>query len=119
MNRFDKSPHSRGRIFAQLFPLVAFVILFVLFLGGIGSVGASTTAKQKESLETALSRSISQCYAVEGSYPPSLSYIEEHYGLLYDKDAFTIDYDYYGSNLLPDVTVIPKTGRSILGTGAN
>ena len=27
-----------------------------------------------------------QCYSVEGRYPESLSYMEKHYGLEYDKD---------------------------------
>jgi len=53
---------------------------------------------------------ISQCYAVEGCYPPSLEYLEQHYGLLYDEDSFFIDYEYYGSNLLPEVTVLRRTG---------
>ena len=77
---------------------------------GIGSVGESTLSKQQESLETALEHSISQCYAVEGCYPPSLEYLEQHYGLLYDEDSFFIDYEYYGSNLLPEVTVLRRTG---------
>ena len=64
--------------------------MFVLFLRGIGSVGESTLSKQQESLETALEHSISQCYAVEGCYPPSLEYLEQHYGLLYDKNSFSL-----------------------------
>lgn len=101
---------SLGRKLIYLLPILAFVILFVLFLRGIGSVGESTLSKQQESLETALEHSISQCYAVEGCYPPSLEYLEQHYGLLYDEDSFFIDYEYYGGNLLPEVTVLRRTG---------
>ena len=101
---------SFGRKLIYLLPVLAFLILFVLFIQGIGSVNESTLNKQQESLETALERSISQCYAVEGSYPPSLEYLEQHYGLLYDEDSFFIDYEYYGSNLLPEVTVLRRTG---------
>ena len=108
MNRFEQKSMSLGRKLIYLLPILAFVILFVLFLRGIGSVGESTLSKQQESLETALERSISQCYAVEGCYPPSLEYLEQHYGLLYDEDSFFIDYEYYGSNLLPEVTVLRR-----------
>ena len=101
---------SFGRRLIYLLPVLAFLILFVLFIQGIGSVNESTLNKQQESLETALERSISQCYAVEGSYPPSLEYLEQHYGLLYDEDSFFVDYEYYGSNLLPEVTVLRRTG---------
>ena len=107
MNRFEQKSMSLGRKLIYLLPILAFVILFVLFLRGIGSVSESTLSKQ---LETALERSISQCYAVEGCYPPSLEYLEQHYGLLYDEDSFFIDYEYYGSNLLPEVTVLRRTG---------
>ena len=110
MNRFEQKSMSFGRKLIYLLPVLAFLVLFVLFIQGIGSVNDSTLNKQQESLETALERSISQCYAVEGSYPPSLEYLEQHYGLLYDEDSFFIDYEYYGSNLLPEVTVLRRTG---------
>lgn len=110
MNRFEQKSMSFGRRLIYLLPVLAFLILFVLFIQGIGSVNESTLNKQQESLETALERSISQCYAVEGSYPPSLEYLEQHYGLLYDEDSFFVDYEYYGSNLLPEVTVLRRTG---------
>ena len=64
MNRFEQKSMSLGCKLIYLLPILAFVILFVLFLRGIGSVGESTLSKQQESLETALERSISQCYAV-------------------------------------------------------
>lgn len=109
MNRFEQKNRSLWQKLIYLLPILAFIVLFVLFLQGIGSVSESTLSKQQESLETALERSISQCYAVEGSYPPSLEYLEQHYGLLYDEDSFFIDYEYYGSNLLPEVTVLRRT----------
>ena len=59
-------------------------------------------------LETALQRSVIQCYAVEGTYPPSLDYIKTHYGLTYDKDLFFVDYQPVGSNMRPEVTIILK-----------
>ena len=110
MNRFEQKSMSFGRKLVYLLPILAFLVLFVLFLQGIGSVSESTLTKQQESLETALGRSISQCYAVEGCYPPSLEYLEQHYGLLYDKNRFFVDYEYYGRILLPEVTVLRRTG---------
>ena len=109
MNRFEQKNRSLWQKLIYLLPILAFIVLFVLFLQGIGSVSESTLSKQQESLETALERSISQCYAVEGRYPPSLEYLKQHYGLLYDEDSFFIDYEYYGSNLLPEVTVLRRT----------
>lgn len=108
MNRFEQNkPHLLHKT-GFLLSVGAFIALFLFFLQGVNTVNETTLEKQQESLETAISRSISQCYAVEGIYPPSLEYLANHYGLVYDKDIFMIDYDYYGSNLLPDVTVLRK-----------
>lgn len=82
-------------------------MLLVLYFG-INAISENTIAKQQESLETALRRFVVQCYAVEGAYPPSLSYIKEHYGLIYDEDLFFVDYASVGSNLFPDITIIRK-----------
>ena len=45
MNRFEQKSMSLGRKLIYLLPILAFVILFVLFLRGIGSVGESTLSK--------------------------------------------------------------------------
>lgn len=105
-NRFDKNGWSAIRSLLYGLPFLFMVAILVLFILGISSVDDTTYEKQMESLETALHRSISQCYAVEGVYPPSLAYIEQHYGLTYDKDTFYVDYEPIGSNLYPEATVV-------------
>ena len=45
---------------------------------------------------------------MEGSYPESLEYLKEHYGITYDEDRFFVDYKIVGTNILPDVTIIEK-----------
>lgn len=109
MNRFEqtKKPVAHSLILL-LFPTVAFLLLLFLFLGGIRSVNDTTLSKQQENLETALTRSIAQCYAVEGVYPPSVEYLTTNYGLSYNTDVFLIDYEYFGGNLLPEATVLRK-----------
>lgn len=108
MNRFEQHQKHWYHRIGIILPLAAFLLLFILFLRGIHAVSATTYEKQQESLETALTRSLSQCYAVEGTYPTSIEYLEEHYGLIIDRDSFLVDYDYYGGNLLPDVNVMRK-----------
>ena len=46
------------------------------------------------------------CYAAEGIYPPDLAYLEEHYGIQIDESRYTVYYDIFGSNLMPDITVL-------------
>lgn len=89
-----------------VFSLVLFLLLFFCFSLGIRSLSADTKRRQRENLETALNRSIAYCYAVEGAYPESLSYLIDHYGLTYDHDRFFVDYRILGANLYPDVTIL-------------
>ena len=68
----------------------------------------SNESEQTTILEKAVTRTITQCYALEGSYPPDIAYLTTHYGLTYDPDQYLIDYQYIGSNLRPDVTIIKR-----------
>ena len=109
MNRFTRNRTiSLSHIwqFISMFFVLGFLIFFIV---GVNTVDDTTSSEQAKSLETAVRRSIAQCYAVEGTYPPSLEYLEEHYGLLYDTDSFYIDYTAIGSNIMPDITILPKT----------
>lgn len=75
---------------------------------GVQSVSGETASQRKESLEQAVYKDMVHYYAVEGRYPESVAYMEEHYGLTYDKEKYFIDYEIIGSNLMPDVMVIEK-----------
>lgn len=98
--------HPRQPRIRLIYP-VCLLILFV-FIYSLSSISEATILKQQESLENALAKDITHCYAVEGFYPPSLSYLEKQYGLTYDKDLFFVDYRPIGSNIRPDVTIILK-----------
>ena len=63
-NRFEPNPLGFLPRLISLLPLLTGVLILLLFLGGVQSVGDTTAVKQLESLETALSRIIAQCYAV-------------------------------------------------------
>lgn len=87
--------------------LIVIVLICCLFYFS-DFVSTSNTTYNRDVLERGLNRSITQCYALEGMYPSTLSYLEDNYGLTYDKEHFYIDYQYIGSNLRPDVTIIEK-----------
>ena len=106
MNRFTDSGRRGSFSPGLLVPLLVFGVILALAVQGLSSVSAAAGEKGLESLETALRRSVVHCYAAEGFYPPSLEYLEDHYGLTYDKDRYWIDYQPVGSNLMPDMTVL-------------
>lgn len=107
MNRFTLKAGKRRFPFPRIrFTYLIGPIVLIIFVLSLSFLGNSTINRQKESLEIALNRDIIHCYAVEGFYPPSLAYIEEHYGLTYNHDLFFVDYQPIGSNIRPDVTIL-------------
>ncbi len=111
MNRFEKQSGFIQRLKRIPISLVVIAIAFLLFFRGLTMVSGNTLDKQEDALNRALTRGIIQCYAVEGTYPPSLDYLKEHYGLMYDENLFYVDYNAIGSNIRPDVTVIRRSHR--------
>ena len=79
--------------------------IFILFILQIQNITHLTKQQQRINLEKAISRDIIQCYALEGYYPPDLNYIEEHYGLTYNKSEF---YQIEGENIKPTFTIIER-----------
>ena len=74
----------------------------------LSQVSDTTRRRQKESLENALWRGVTQYYALEGHYPETLDDLTENCGIQYDKKQFFIDYQIAGANILPDITVIER-----------
>lgn len=103
--QYRKTAHTYRKF---VLSVCAFALITGVFYQGVESLSSSTQKRQKESLEHALIRNITYCYAVEGAYPESLDYLKEHYGLTYDEDRFFVDYQVIGANILPDVTIIEK-----------
>lgn len=103
--QYSKKEHKQRNYILSLF---IFIVVIGIFYFGIQSVSVKTDSEQLASLEHALSRSIVHCYAVEGTYPESLQYLKEHYGISYDEDKYFVDYRAAGANIVPDVTVIKK-----------
>lgn len=111
MNRFTKPDFFKRILQSVNFSIVFFLLIIGIFLYGIASVSSGTSEDQKRILDEAIHKDIVHCYAVEGMYPPSLSYMEEHYGLTYDHDRYIIDYEPVGSNIMPGVTIIERSAK--------
>ena len=107
MNRFEYGK-TKKRIPKSLLSICVFFVVLLCFFQGITNFSSDTQKRQRESLENALTRSVTYCYTVEGSYPPSLTYLQENYGLIYDDGLFFVDYQYLGANILPDITIIER-----------
>ena len=89
-------------------PVLIMIVVLGVFVYFSNSMVDTNTAREKEILQNAIDRSVTQCYALEGVYPSSLTYLEENYGLIYNKEQFFVDYQYIGGNLRPDITIIER-----------
>ena len=111
MNRFEEKKSIFKRINMSFVSLIIFIGLFVIFFFAVNNLSSDTMDRKEESLKNAVNRGIVSCYALEGTYPPGLDYLKEHYGLTYDEDLFFVDYQAIGSNIFPDVTIIRREGK--------
>lgn len=100
-----KKKHTLHTLIISVVVSASLIILLAIMSGRIQS---SSESEQQVILENAVSRSITQCYALDGAYPPDINYLVEHYGLTYDSSQYFIDYQYIGANIPPDVTIIRR-----------
>jgi len=90
--------------------LVLFAVIMIYFFNAIRNVSGSIDSQQKQALVNAIDSAVVSCYAVEGSYPTEVAYLEEHYGLVYDHDRYYVELNGFGGNIRPAVNVIVLTG---------
>ena len=97
---------KQRKSFAPFFsPLLIAAMLFC-FLYALSTLDEDRAVRDKQQLETALTRAAVACYAAEGVYPPDAAYLEEHYGIQINKKLYTVKYEVIASNLMPDITVL-------------
>lgn len=74
----------------------------------VRAVSADLLEQGAAALEQSVRQAAVQCYAIEGSYPPSLSYLEQNYGLQINHARYYVSYSAFASNRMPDITVLQK-----------
>ena len=91
-----------------LLSALGITLLLVLLVMSTSQISNANDTEQLDILTRSVNRSVTACYALEGAYPPNITYLVENYGLTYDSEQYFIDYQYIGSNLRPDVTILKK-----------
>lgn len=102
---------NRPSLLRRALPVLLLLIVLPLALI-LASRGLGDRA-DRENLalaEQAVRRAAVECYALEGWYPDSLSYLVEHYGIHVDTERYLVDYRFVASNLMPDITVLLLQG---------
>ena len=88
--------------------IVLAVAVLLWFSVAMTRLGTGQAQEGREQLETALRRAAGVCYAAEGIYPPTLDYITEHYGIQIDRSRYSVFYEVFAENIMPEITVFDK-----------
>lgn len=88
--------------------VVFITIAIVLMVVGTIQYERNNNQVSTDSIAYTIEKYAVTCYATEGSYPPDLAYLEKHYGLILDTDNYQYDYEIFGSNVLPSISVFEK-----------
>lgn len=102
---------SRRPFLEMIFSLLPMGILAAAVIAFSFSLSRLDTKAEEEGrsqAEAALSRAVTVCYTIEGRYPPNLSYLRRHYGLLIDEERYIVHYVPLADNLPPDMWVQPR-----------
>lgn len=65
-------------------------------------------------LENSIRKATMTCYATEGVYPPTLEYLKKNYGIQIDESRFTVFYEVFAKNLMPEIVSNGKSGAGRL-----
>lgn len=100
----DKMRKRRNHVLAAVVAVVLAVALaLAVDLARVGAREQGAAALRKSIMDAAV-----RCCAIEGSYPLSLSRLEENYGLRVNHEDYVITYEAYASNMAPSVVVVPR-----------
>ena len=95
------------RLLRFLLPAVVVLAGLPLCLGWVSqALGGRASEESLRLVEENVRRAAVQAYSQD------LSHLVERYGVAVDDDRCRVDYIYIGSNLMPDITVVPLTGES-------
>ncbi|MBR3228007.1 MAG: hypothetical protein IKF68_05635 [Erysipelotrichaceae bacterium] len=97
------------KIKTYLIPLVAILLVTAVFFSyRFFNRDEGLQDRISSSIKDTIMRRALQCYVTEGSYPESLAYLEENYGLMINHRDYRVTYEIFADNLPPEVRVVYK-----------
>ena len=87
-------------------PVLFSVVVMAMIVYGLRQTEISSRAEGLRILDDSIRRAVAKCYAIEGSYPGTVQYIEDNYGVHVDRTKYVVHYDIFASNIMPDIMVI-------------
>ena len=99
--------------------LIIKIVLLTAVIGGLlyamnagaARLNQGQEAESMKQLENSMRKATMTCYATEGVYPPTLEYLKKNYGIQIDESRFTVFYEVFAKNLMPEITVMENQER--------
>ncbi|MDR0446519.1 MAG: hypothetical protein LBH17_05765 [Oscillospiraceae bacterium] len=85
-----------------------FIAIAALMTNALGSAEKAGAEERRELLRDSVTRAAVSCYALEGVYPESLSYLAENYNVELHEEEFIVHYAVFASNIMPEIDVIAR-----------
>ncbi|MCL2747144.1 MAG: hypothetical protein FWE59_00620 [Oscillospiraceae bacterium] len=95
----------RFRSWSAFLSLLVGVALLAFLVAALLPMGDQSAETQRSRIEQAVRYAAIQCYALEGAYPPEMTYLKDHYGIRFDESRFFVHYWPNGANIAPDIQV--------------
>jgi uncharacterized protein YpmS len=105
--RYFAEKKSWGRI-KMLILVLLLCTAVIIVLWFTETLSANQEEEQLRVSERAILRASIQCYALEGSYAPSLDYLIENYPVTINENKYVYHYQVYGENIMPEIKVFHK-----------
>lgn len=93
-------------LLSGIVPVLFSLVMIVMIVYGLKQTEISNRAEGMRILEDGIRRAAVTCYAIEGFYPDTIGYIEDHYGINIDRTRYAVYYVVFASNIMPDITVL-------------
>ena len=101
-----KRRHSFAR--GLVISLAVFAALIFASTALFRGVSTASGEAQTELVRDAVKQAAITCFAIEGTFPSTLDYLKENYGLSYDEENYFVSYDAFASNILPVIRVTQR-----------
>lgn len=95
-----------------ILPVLIFCAMLCMFWFGFSRTASTNSDQNLKVMSSAIQKSITNCYAIEGVYPPDIKYLEDHYGIVINHNKYVINYELAGSNVMPSVEILEKNQNS-------
>ena len=97
----DLSRRRRLRIACVLLAVLVVLVSILAFQASQSVAREQAVSSVRNSIVAAAV----QCCAIEGSYPSSLSHLEDVYGVVVNREDYVVNYEWLGDNVPPSVVV--------------